>query len=110
MSYKVYWLFKETDEPFGSGFIYSRGEVGVRTGFPAAISQPCQRCLHCIFFLGYEKMLKVLSLKKGVGGTDNSLSSVPLINLSLHSSVEEEPKKAERRTNEGAEFSVDFFA
>lgn len=38
MSYKVYWLFKETDEPFGSGFIYSRGEVGVRTGFPAVIS------------------------------------------------------------------------
>ena len=38
MSYKVYWLFKETDEPFGSGFIYSRGEVGVKTGFPAAVS------------------------------------------------------------------------
>lgn len=38
MSYKVYWLFKETDEPFGSGFIYSRGEVGVRAGFLAAIS------------------------------------------------------------------------
>lgn len=38
MSYKVYWLFKETDEPFGSGFIYSRGEVGVKTGFPVAVS------------------------------------------------------------------------
>lgn len=38
MSYKVYWLFKETDEPFGSRFIYSRGKVGVRSGFSAAIS------------------------------------------------------------------------
>lgn len=45
MSYKVYWLFKETDEPFGSGFIYSRGKVGVRTGFPA-VSLPALLPLH----------------------------------------------------------------
>lgn len=82
MSYKVYWLFKETDEPFGSGFIYSRGEVGVRTGFPAFISQPCQRCYVvsiAFFSLRHEKMLEVLLLKRGVGGIDNSISSVPLI-------------------------------